>query len=410
MPQKYSGDLVEIAIGKESARGVRTPPTMGWKWSTLSLVDKAIMAIDESRSGILEDSRASYAAGTFAEGDLEGPLRENIIGFILLNLFGTDTPATVQASTVYDHVFTILQSNQHSSLAIHKKEPNGGYDHSLVMINNLEITCKPEGIVMAKAGARAKARLTATIGTFTVTIAAPGVFTLTAHGLATGDAVTLATTGALPTGLTAGTTYFVVKIDADTFNLATTLANALAATKITTSGSQSGVHTLSLSYRYITYATEATFIGKHTTFKLASTQSGLGAASAINVRSAKLTINGNVEDDRALGSVAQVDIVNRLFMVDLEVEIVISANTYIDALLVNTNYAARLDMNNTDVTIGSASNPRVMFDLYKATLQDASPKYERGGLTLQTLQFKGHYSEADAAMIVATVRNTTATY
>ena len=81
------------------------------------------------------------------------------------------------------------------------------------------------------------------LGTFTITIAAPGVVTLTAHGLATGDSLYLTTTGALPTGLTANTRYWVVKVDADTFSLATTLANALAGTKITTSGSQSGVHT-----------------------------------------------------------------------------------------------------------------------------------------------------------------------
>ena len=81
------------------------------------------------------------------------------------------------------------------------------------------------------------------LGTVTITIAAPGVVTLTAHGLATGDSLYLTTTGALPTGLTANTRYWVVKVNADTFSLATTLANALAGTKITTSGSQSGVHT-----------------------------------------------------------------------------------------------------------------------------------------------------------------------
>lgn len=82
-----------------------------------------------------------------------------------------------------------------------------------------------------------------TVGTFTVTIATPAVVSLTAHGFVTGDQVYLTTTGALPTGLTANTIYFVIKIDANSFNLATTLANAIAATKIATSGTQSGTHT-----------------------------------------------------------------------------------------------------------------------------------------------------------------------
>lgn len=83
-------------------------------------------------------------------------------------------------------------------------------------------------------------------GTFTVTIASPGVFTLNSHGLATGDCVSLSTTGALPTGLAVATNYYVVYVSANTFNLATTYANAIATvpTKINTSGSQSGTHSL----------------------------------------------------------------------------------------------------------------------------------------------------------------------
>lgn len=79
--------------------------------------------------------------------------------------------------------------------------------------------------------------------TVTVTIATPGVMTWTAHGFASGMRIQLATTGALPTGLTAATTYWVTVIDANTFNLSTSLANAQAATFVATSGSQSGVHT-----------------------------------------------------------------------------------------------------------------------------------------------------------------------
>lgn len=81
------------------------------------------------------------------------------------------------------------------------------------------------------------------LGTFTVTIATPAVVSLTAHGLSTGDQVFLTTSSALPTGLTANTLYYAVRVDANSFNLATTRANAYAATKINTSGSQSGTHT-----------------------------------------------------------------------------------------------------------------------------------------------------------------------
>jgi hypothetical protein len=76
--------------------------------------------------------------------------------------------------------------------------------------------------------------------TFTVTIATPGVFTVTAHGYSDGDAVSLSTTGALPTGLAANTVYYVVNKATNTFNLSTTLGGSA----IATSGTQSGVHTI----------------------------------------------------------------------------------------------------------------------------------------------------------------------
>jgi hypothetical protein len=76
----------------------------------------------------------------------------------------------------------------------------------------------------------------------TITIAAPGVVTWTAHGRAVNDPVKFSTTGALPTGLVAGTTYYVKTVtDANTITLSATPGGAA----ITTTGAQSGVHTIS---------------------------------------------------------------------------------------------------------------------------------------------------------------------
>ena len=83
------------------------------------------------------------------------------------------------------------------------------------------------------------------LGTATITIATPGVVTLASHGLATGQIVYFTTTGALPTGITATTgRYWAIVLTSSTFRLASSLANALAGTAITTSGSQSGTHTV----------------------------------------------------------------------------------------------------------------------------------------------------------------------
>lgn len=83
--------------------------------------------------------------------------------------------------------------------------------------------------------------------TVTITIASPGVITWTGHGLTATNAVVFTNSGgALPTGIVSGTTYYVTagaSITTNTFQISTTVANALAGTSVNTSGSQSGTQT-----------------------------------------------------------------------------------------------------------------------------------------------------------------------
>lgn len=71
--------------------------------------------------------------------------------------------------------------------------------------------------------------------------------TATAHGLNTGDGPIQVSNsgGALPGGLATVTNYWVIKIDANTFEFATSLANALAGTLITLSSNGTGTQTVS---------------------------------------------------------------------------------------------------------------------------------------------------------------------
>lgn len=82
-----------------------------------------------------------------------------------------------------------------------------------------------------------------------MTIASPGVVTTldntgagVAHGLSAGEVVVFDTTGALPTGVTAGTPYYVIATGLTTsaFQFSATLGGAA----VNTSGSQSGTHTV----------------------------------------------------------------------------------------------------------------------------------------------------------------------
>lgn len=75
----------------------------------------------------------------------------------------------------------------------------------------------------------------------TITIASPGVITWANHGLLAGAPVKFSTTGTLPTGLTAGTVYYVAAagVTANAFSVAATPGGAA----IATTGAQTGVQT-----------------------------------------------------------------------------------------------------------------------------------------------------------------------
>lgn len=79
----------------------------------------------------------------------------------------------------------------------------------------------------------------------TFTAATTDVCTAVAHGLITGDGpFQVSSSGTLPTGLTTATDYWFIRLDADTFKLASSLANALAGTAIDISSTGSGIHTI----------------------------------------------------------------------------------------------------------------------------------------------------------------------
>lgn len=77
-----------------------------------------------------------------------------------------------------------------------------------------------------------------------VDIVADTITTSTPHGLVLGQAVTLTTTGTLPTGLAAATVYYVIAVSPTTISLATTYVNAQAATAINITGVGAGSSTV----------------------------------------------------------------------------------------------------------------------------------------------------------------------
>ena len=85
--------------------------------------------------------------------------------------------------------------------------------------------------------------------TATITTASPGVVTVS-NAPINGTTVSFTTTGTLPTGITAGALYYVVNRTSTTFQVSSTYGGS----GINTSGSQSGVHTVSAAPTAVTAA------------------------------------------------------------------------------------------------------------------------------------------------------------
>jgi hypothetical protein len=85
--------------------------------------------------------------------------------------------------------------------------------------------------------------------------ASTDVLAKTAHGLVTGDPIVISAIGGGAAGLSTATRYWVIKVDADSFKLATTYANAIAGTAIdvTTDSSGAGL-TLALKENLVAFA------------------------------------------------------------------------------------------------------------------------------------------------------------
>ena len=124
----------------------------------------------------------------------------------------------------------------------------------------------------------------------TITLASPGIISWAAHAQAIGNAIQFETTNALPTGLTAGTSYYVSALDytADSFVVADTKAHAIAGTNsVNTSVSQAGVQS---AYNVTTPIGTWSTVAQASLPIAAQFQNGLIAVAADGGGAANLTV------------------------------------------------------------------------------------------------------------------------
>jgi len=158
------------------------------------------------------------------------------------------------------------------------------------------------------------------------------------------------------------------------------------------------------------FSAENDFVSQHMTFKKASSQSGLDGASAVVIKAFDMEIKTNATLEEVLGSTAPADVLNQTFEITGSVTLTHTDSTYSDLMVAGTAQALRFDIKNTDVTIGTSSNPELKIDLYKAIINNYERKMTPDAIVEETFDFKAHLSIADTAMIRIILTNLKTSY
>ena len=142
------GRQIEFGVATEASRG--SAETTADKWMrkvTANVVERATHALDDSTRGRLEDGEGRRKVQSHIEGDVEGILHADVIGWLLANIYGVVVTSTVTGS-VKSHLFTLRQNIQHASLTLFAKD--GSVQQSVfsnAMINTLEINASIDDYV-----------------------------------------------------------------------------------------------------------------------------------------------------------------------------------------------------------------------------------------------------------------------
>ena len=151
------GRQIEAGVALEESRG--TAETVAEKWLrnvTANIVERAEKVVDDATRGRLEDSEGARVVKKWVEGDLQGIVHADVIGYLFYCLYGAVNTATV-AGSVKDHTFSLAQNIQAPTLSIFAKDGsvqqrvfNGG------VVSSLELSAVVDNFVRFRANFMAR--------------------------------------------------------------------------------------------------------------------------------------------------------------------------------------------------------------------------------------------------------------
>lgn len=131
------GRLGSIGIGVEATRGTAVAPTFWVPVTGKDFDDKVDYIDNDSGMGNIMEKNDAIPNHRWGEGGYDGKIFDRSVGAELVALFGQAPVSTQRASTgVYDHVFELLNTNQHKSLSLSYKDANESLRWAMAMLNS----------------------------------------------------------------------------------------------------------------------------------------------------------------------------------------------------------------------------------------------------------------------------------
>jgi len=147
---KLIGRQVAVGIGREGTRGTVDSIDYWLPWMDATIETRIERAINESSIARLEDSDGADITSRWGEGTIKGKMKDESFGLLLLSLFGTDTPSTVETG-VYDHLFSVAQSVEHQSLTVAVRDANINEAFPNAVIDSIKLDVERGNYVMMEA-------------------------------------------------------------------------------------------------------------------------------------------------------------------------------------------------------------------------------------------------------------------
>jgi hypothetical protein len=394
MASKGIGRLIQIGIGRETTRGTALSSATFWNpWNDLTLDEMKEFATDAQAYGIIEDNVNQSNTKKWAQGSLQGNVADTTIGTLLYAMFGSYAKT---GSGPYTHTFTVGESAQHASLTLFKHDPLAGQDYSYAngVVEKLEINIALKQFVQFTASLQAQSGVAQSAFTPATTTEnrflpqylaasfAPTYPGLTGSLTATGTAASTASVTACSINVY---TYLKIGMGVTGTNVPanTTIIALVSATAFTLSQATTGaVGTMTFS------------------------------PMTVALKSAKLTINSNVESQDVLGSLSPADFLNKEFSIEGTIEAILQNETDFKTFFMGTNnsgfpqpLAIALSLVDANAIAGGSTNPSLTFNLAKCTITKYGVPYKVKDLIYQNISFKCSYSVSDTLMANAVLVN-----